>query len=78
MIDREHEEHWEYWNEGIWDETGTYLHWIAGDSAIPSDKIDSCPELYEQILQRRALQQIAQELSKISYLLKTQLDVEND
>ena len=64
----------DYWDGGIWDEDGSYLHVIADDSAIPSDKIDSYPELYEQILQRRALQQIAQELSKLNYLLKTQLD----
>ena len=68
----------EYWSEGIWYETGAYLHGIADDSAIPLDKIDSCPELYEQILQRRALQQIALELSKLNHLLKTQLDLEND
>lgn len=64
----------DYWDGGIWDEDGDYLHVIADDSAIPSDKIDSYPEFYEQILQRRALQQIAQELSKLNYLLKTQLD----
>jgi len=71
MIDEEYED---YWAGGIWDEFGDYHHGIANDSAIPSDKIDSCPELYEQILQRRALQQIAQELSKLNYLLKAQLD----
>ncbi len=71
MIDEEHED---YWSEGIWDEFGEYHHAIANDSAIPSDKIDSYPELYEQILKRRALQQIAHELSKLNYLLKAQLD----
>ena len=68
----------EFLSDGIWYETGAYLHGIADDSAIPLDKIDSCPELYEKILQRRALQQIALELSKLTHLLKNQLDLEND
>ena len=64
----------DYFDGGIWDEDGDYLYGTAKDSAIPLDKIDSYPEFYEQILQRRALQQIARELSKLNYLLKTQLD----
>lgn len=71
MIDDEYEE---YWIEGVWDETGEFMHGIASDSAIPLDKIDSHPELYEQILQRRALQQIALQLSKLNHFLKKQLD----
>tara|TARA_R110001583_G_scaffold119898_2_gene271164 strand:+ start:393 stop:635 length:243 start_codon:yes stop_codon:yes gene_type:complete len=75
MIDEDYEE---YWALGIWEEIGEYSHSIANDSAIPSDKIDSHPEMYEQILQRRALQQIAQELSKLTYLLKTQIDASSE
>ena len=75
MID---EEYGEYWIEGVWDETGEYSHGIASDSAIPSDRIDSHPELYEQILQRRALQQIAQELSKLNHFLKIQLYADSE
>ena len=68
------DEYEEYWIEGVWDETGEYSHGIVSDSAIPSDKVDSYPELYEQILQRRALQQIALELSKLNHFLNTQLN----
>tara|TARA_R100001163_G_C5037358_1_gene176276 strand:+ start:821 stop:1039 length:219 start_codon:yes stop_codon:yes gene_type:complete len=68
------DEYEDYWIEGVWDETGEYSDGIVSDSAIPSDKVDSCPELYEQILQRRALQQIAQELSKLNHFLNTQLN----
>ena len=68
------DEYEEYWIEGVWDETGDYSHGIVSDSVIDDGDISRAPELYEKILQRRALQQIAQELSKLNHFLNTQLN----